>query len=70
MLKKLDNFKTAVIPERKSGFWQMAGTGCYTGRAVHRRGRNHRVASRSRRIRREHDLGCGTRRVFANVDQL
>jgi len=27
MLKKLDNFKTAVLPERKSGFWQMAGPG-------------------------------------------
>ena len=27
MLKKLDNFKTAVMPERKLGFWQMAGPG-------------------------------------------
>ncbi|MXZ12274.1 MAG: hypothetical protein F4Y79_22895 [Gemmatimonadetes bacterium] len=27
MLKKLDNFKTAVLPERKFGFWQMAGPG-------------------------------------------
>ena len=27
MLKKLDDFKTAVLPERKFGFWQMAGPG-------------------------------------------
>ena len=27
MLKKLDNFKTAVLPDRKSGFWKMAGPG-------------------------------------------
>ena len=64
MLKQLDNFKTAVMPDRKSGFWQMVGTGCHPGRAVHRAGRDQCVASCSRRIRGEHDLGCGTRCVF------
>ena len=27
MTEKLDDFKTAVLPERKFGFWQMAGPG-------------------------------------------